>query len=478
MAAAGGLHTVLVLEDGSVEAFGSNSFGQTDVPNLSGLKVVAKLGSAHPMIDASTANATANSEEVCTLRSQVAELEKQLAAAQTSATNAAEKTGEAVQVEDSQRLKWEALFDASMAVSEWTFPKNDDNMPQFVQFKEVEFAKGTLMPIFDDSFATLEDSLAEVIGQDAALHTCQGHPSRSLRPFLSQVSKGVQRIVKHSIWLGIQFGRRYIAEARRHFIESLAQNECVSSDNDLGAEAANLYSAALKLKMKRDSTFANGPSGPSFLEHVDAIKTKVTDYNDSLDKVQDPCERLLSFYVQASIMKRKYFMILIEQLTSIVDDFSGHAGVQVPSQLKAFPRVLEKFILRPDEGLPWDPVRAMMICKTFAKIIEIIEKIMSFDKLKLVACNNRFAEPKNGWADVALYVQFDDPHCGGVVAEIQLVINELYLAREQMGGHEVYGEGRFTAELVRKFEAELNRMPSLPACLPWSRVNELLDSDQ
>ena len=51
MSAAGGFHTVLVLEDGTVRAFGDNECGQTDVPDLAGVKVVqASAGGCHTVL--------------------------------------------------------------------------------------------------------------------------------------------------------------------------------------------------------------------------------------------------------------------------------------------------------------------------------------------------------------------------------------------------------------------------------------------
>eukprot|EP00746_Dinoflagellata_sp_MGD_P068247 gnl/MRDRNA2_/MRDRNA2_28122_c0_seq1.p1 gnl/MRDRNA2_/MRDRNA2_28122_c0~~gnl/MRDRNA2_/MRDRNA2_28122_c0_seq1.p1 ORF type:complete len:720 (+),score=160.32 gnl/MRDRNA2_/MRDRNA2_28122_c0_seq1:1862-4021(+) len=72
-----------------------------------------------------------------------------------------------------------------------------------------------------------------------------------------------------------------------------------------------------------------------------------------------------------------------------------------------------------------------------------------------------------------MYVQFDDPKCGAVVAEIQLVIFNLYLVREKMGGHDVYGNDRFTAELAMKFGQQANRQPIAFSTLPWSRIGKV-----
>ena len=50
-ASAGGSHTVLVLQDGTVRAFGKNDYGRTDVPELGGVKVVqASAGAAHTVL--------------------------------------------------------------------------------------------------------------------------------------------------------------------------------------------------------------------------------------------------------------------------------------------------------------------------------------------------------------------------------------------------------------------------------------------
>lgn len=79
--------------------------------------------------------------------------------------------------------------------------------------------------------------------------------------------------------------------------------------------------------------------------------------------------------------------------------------------------------------------------------------------------NNRFASPKVGWADVAIYFAFThaDVACEGVVCELQIVHKSLLLVREEMGAHDKYDENRFAAELL------MNLKQKESAALPWAR---------
>merc|ERR1712205_77388 len=55
-----------------------------------------------------------------------------------------------------------------------------------------------------------------------------------------------------------------------------------------------------------------------------------------------------------------------------------------------------------------------------------------------------------GWADCALYISSKDPQFRGLVAEIQLVHNDMMLVRENMGAHDAYDQCRFAAEFLQK----------------------------
>ena len=52
--------------------------------------------------------------------------------------------------------------------------------------------------------------------------------------------------------------------------------------------------------------------------------------------------------------------------------------------------------------------------------------------------NNRFAQVKDrpkggGWADIVVYLFVENPECKGLVAEVQIVHNALYMVRENLG---------------------------------------------
>merc|ERR1719265_1600694 len=148
-------------------------------------------------------------------------------------------------------------------------------------------------------------------------------------------------------------------------------------------------------------------------------------------------------YLACHRMKSKYFDSLCMYLECNV---SGCKVSQGPIK-NAF-RVLEKLVLRPKEGVPWDVLRAQALCETMEQILKVLEVIKGFPSIKVIRVNDRFSSPKNGWADVAVYISFMDSDCHCAVAELQIVHNKMMLVRENMKAHTVYADGRFAAELL------------------------------
>ena len=59
------------------------------------------------------------------------------------------------------------------------------------------------------------------------------------------------------------------------------------------------------------------------------------------------------------------------------DDADSHAGTGEPvtalfANLKGFGRALEKAVLRPGSGVPWDLIRGQLICTSGAAIVEAL----------------------------------------------------------------------------------------------------------
>lgn len=171
-------------------------------------------------------------------------------------------------------------------------------------------------------------------------------------------------------------------------------------------------------------------------------------------------------YTQCIYMKRAHFGPLLAHIAVKVGRVDKKAG-----PVKRFFRVLEKCVLRPTAGVPWDIIRALIICDSMDQIVEVISAITSYKGVRIVTINNRFSNPKSGWADVSAYLTFDNPLCRSAVAEIQIAHRKLMIVREQMGAHDVYDDGRFAGELLRcKGHGE---SAALPWCLAGTSPAEL-----
>ena len=50
--------------------------------------------------------------------------------------------------------------------------------------------------------------------------------------------------------------------------------------------------------------------------------------------------------------------------------------------------------------------------------------------------NDRFGNPKGGWADCSLYLHFPNSHFKDMIAEVQICHKKLLLVRKDMGAHD------------------------------------------
>ena len=128
--------------------------------------------------------------------------------------------------------------------------------------------------------------------------------------------------------------------------------------------------------------------------------------------------------------------------------------------LKAFPRVIEKTVLRPKAGVPWDMLRGQIEGDTMRDVADVLRRFLDTN-FAVAGINDRFMNSKGGWADVSIYITF--PECAGVVAELQVVNRDLVHVRETMKAHDAYDDSRFCAEIKRKKTDEVSKG------LPWSQ---------
>jgi len=174
---------------------------------------------------------------------------------------------------------------------------------------------------------------------------------------------------------------------------------------------------------------------------ADSCEWNILPYDDGIDKMPDKAARVVELYRQAKIMKEKWF----EELITEVAVKAG--GTPHIAPLKGFLRVAEKLAMRPTSGVPWDIVRAQVECEEMQPLSRALALITQNPMVRIHAINDRFARPKAGWCDVSLYFSFDDPECGQVCAEVQLVHYKMMKVREEFGAHDAYNDDRFPMEV-------------------------------
>merc|ERR1719263_457996 len=99
----------------------------------------------------------------------------------------------------------------------------------------------------------------------------------------------------------------------------------------------------------------------------------------------------------------------------VEDEADSHHGDDAPvtalfANLKGFGRALEKAVLRPKSGVPWDLIRGQLICTSCDHIKKCLELLTleasptkGLNEIVIVTANNRFQNPAAGWRDVSLY---------------------------------------------------------------------------
>jgi hypothetical protein len=134
---------------------------------------------------------------------------------------------------------------------------------------------------------------------------------------------------------------------------------------------------------------------------------------------------------------------------------------EVPGTLKRMYRVLEKGVQRKenntngeftlDISFACDLVRGMLVCRSFKVVAAILEALLALHKsgkIVIVNLKNRFDVPSSGgWADamVNFYFVGDDLRH---ICEIQVVHEDLLLARSGLGGHKIYNKCRNATEVL------------------------------
>lgn len=239
-------------------------------------------------------------------------------------------------------------------------------------------------------------------------------------------------------------------------------------DGTMGEAAMKYEDAHSKIRIQAQAEYSRVPSAVQELrKRVDTSHLKIQSDTIRADpKRVGTAKRVYELYAQGVIMKKKYFNPLIYKLAIKLPG----SGIHI-CPLKGLLRTLEKVALRPQDGMPWDVVRAQVMCTTMTQIVQVMSIISKTPEAVILHVVDRFSCPRSGWADICLYVTFRDPACDQVVGEIQIVHEKLLAIREKFSPErdEAYAEGRFAAELKRGISSPLDSDLDL-SFIPWSQL--------
>merc|ERR1719159_10186 len=122
-------------------------------------------------------------------------------------------------------------------------------------------------------------------------------------------------------------------------------------------------------------------------------------YNNHIDKISDVSEKVLVLYRKSAFVLKERFSELCNRIAASV--MATPEGTKVEAHvaaLKNMMRVVEKLCLRPEEGVPWDIVRAHIVVAKMQQVIEVLKFLKEEPGLLILAVSDKFSFPKDGWA--------------------------------------------------------------------------------
>ena len=194
------------------------------------------------------------------------------------------------------------------------------------------------------------------------------------------------------------------------------------------------------------------------MDVCDGIQDACCKYVSDLEELQDPVDKCMKMYSQAFQAKRAYFDPMMQRIGK-----QSHAEVHLCGE-KGMLRLAEKNALRPQAGLIWDCVRAMLCGHSLAELIEVLKMLKEEQdemRIRIVHINNRFQRPtSDNWQDIAVYIMFTDKRFNGIVAEIQLTHETFLAVRTKFKAHDAYDGIRFAAEALKvKRQVNIRGLP-------------------
>jgi hypothetical protein len=196
---------------------------------------------------------------------------------------------------------------------------------------------------------------------------------------------------------------------------------------------------------------------PDGLKDLATVCPKLGAVAQTDKRTQSETENLSALYKAAIQTKNGHFDAFLSEMSSKQEG----CHEEVPGTLKRMYRVIEKGVQRKennttgeftfDISFACDLVRGMLVCRSFKVVADVLEALLALHKAgKIVIVNlkNRFDVPSSGgWADamVNFYFVSDDLRH---ICEIQVVHEDLLLARSGLGGHKIYNKCRNATEVL------------------------------
>ena len=129
--------------------------------------------------------------------------------------------------------------------------------------------------------------------------------------------------------------------------------------------------------------------------------------------------------------------------------------------LKRLSRILEKILFDAENAGSCekicDVVRAMMKVTSMAQVAKIAMAFLESDSVVIVRIKDRFVEKPSpgGWRDLMInFYLKSDPNRH--ICEVQVVLDKMLVARENLGGHHGYDHSRNALEIMERLKVKVS----------------------
>lgn len=340
----------------------------------------------------------------------------------------------------------------------------------FTHILEVEFPETPTTPADLKMVAKLKEQVYDLSEELLDLHLRSPHSDDPSAPdaddplskhlhilldfMMSYVSRGLENWSK---MLQAEFEDGQGSDERNKAIEmsKIGKVQYASTHQNIEVAESKAYQRRHQVMQEVKSKSPSKGVNTSFANDVLVAK----DNSSQNDKIR----KTIDLFKTGKILKSNVFPFIEDVVSKLNVKYAPTSLTQEAQEvqlakcifapLKGFLRIVEKLILRPAGGDPWDVVRVQIECPTLDMMLDAVEMISEDPNVQVIEINDRFERPTaGGWADISMYVSWLSDDCKDVVAEIQLVHSEMMTARKGLKVNDSYDKGRFESELRTWFE--------------------------